>query len=139
MSLLELKRVDCLRKIIERLEAKKSIPHYARLLFIMVARFHLSENTIIKLFARQPDFSEEEAKEMLDNVKLHDYNPPHCKHVVEWMKHTKRYKLCPSKIPGLCDHPIYKALKFPDRVYESIKEYHEKDLPLTLTENVQKT
>ncbi|HCJ65758.1 MAG TPA: hypothetical protein DHV62_00130 [Elusimicrobia bacterium] len=130
MSLAELKRVDCLRKMIERLEKKKSIPHYARLLFIMVARFHLSENIIIRILARQPDFSEEEAKEMLDNIKLHDYNPPHCKHILEWMKHTKRYKLCPSKIPGLCDHPIYKALKFPDRVYESIKEYHEKELPL---------
>ncbi len=131
MSLIQLKRVNCLRKIIERLQAKKSIPHYARLLFVMVARFHLSEKTIIKLLAREPDFSEEEAKEMLDNVKLHDYNPPQCKHIVEWMTHTKRYKLCPSATPGLCDHPIYKALKFPDHVYESIKEYHEKDLPST--------
>jgi hypothetical protein len=56
-------------------------------------------------------------------VQGRDYNPPKRARILEWQK-EQEFPICPdAENPDACN--VYKDLKFPDEVYESISEYYE--------------
>src|SRR5690348_16968360 len=100
----------------------EDIGHYGRLVFAMVARHFMPPEDVVKELCQCPDFTEEQALSLVDQVSLRDYNPPRREKILEWQE-EQEYKICP--VPGDPDAcNLYKNLKFPDDVYEKIEDYH---------------
>jgi DNA primase large subunit len=72
----DLRDSEMMRHLLDALESGKDIGHYGRLVFVMVARHFMDEDEMAKLLAKEPDTSEEDARELIAQVKGHDYNPP---------------------------------------------------------------
>ena len=105
----------------DALEAGSDVGHYGRLVFAIVARHFLDEAELIDLLARQPGQDETQARALVLQVKTHDYSPPSRERILDWQAHQK-FPIVPN-----ADDPdagnLYRDLKFPDGVYEHIKEY----------------
>lgn len=109
--------------LLDALKAGTDIGHYGRLTFVMVARFFLDEEEMVKLLAKQPDHNEEDARELIAQVKGHDYNPPKRNRILEWQA-EQDFLICPTPDdPGSCN--VYSDLRFPDSIYENIGEFWE--------------
>jgi hypothetical protein len=101
----------------------QDIGHYGRLVFVMVARHFLSEDQLFKQLALDPGLDEEKARALIEQVVTKGYSPPSREKVIEFQK-QQQFSICPnSKDPDACN--VYKDLKFPPEIYESITEYHE--------------
>lgn len=109
--------------LLDALEAKQDIGHYGRLVFAMVARHFMDEEEMVKLLSAQPDVDEQKARSLLLQVKARDYNPPKRERMLEWQA-QQEFPICPDPDnPGACN--LYRELKFPDSIYESIEEFYE--------------
>lgn len=105
--------------LIDSLKAGEDVGHYGRLVFVMVARFFMEDREIIKLLMK--NISEEEATALLMQVKARDYNPPKRERILEWQK-EQDFQICPDDDdPQGCN--VYRDLRFPDELYESIEEF----------------
>lgn len=112
-----------MKHLLDALEDGQDIGHYGRLTFVMVAQYFMDDDRIVKLLAKNPDVSEDEAKAMVAEVKGHGYNPPKRDKILEWQK-EQDFTICPqSDDPDACN--VYEQLKFPDHVYEHIGHYWE--------------
>jgi hypothetical protein len=110
-------------RLLDALQKRTDIGHYGRLVFTMVARYFLAEEKMIDLLAKQPGMDEDDAEELLAEVKGHDYNPPKRGKILEWQK-QQDFPICPdADDPDSCN--VYEELQFPDEVYERIGEYWE--------------
>ncbi|ACZ41137.1 hypothetical protein Tter_0215 [Thermobaculum terrenum ATCC BAA-798] len=119
----ELRKNDMMAHLIDSLESGKDIGHYGRLVFVMVARYFLSEDEIVRLLKNDPDFSEEDARSLYKQVVSRGYNPPKRERVLEWQD-QQDFPICPNpEDPGSCN--VYKDLNFPEEVYEQINEYYD--------------
>jgi hypothetical protein len=108
----------------QALEQGKDIGHYGRLVFAMVARHFADENELVEYLQKNPGFSAEEARALVAQVQGRDYNPPRRERILEWQS-EQEFPICPdAEDPDSCN--VYKDLKFPDEVYESIQSYQEK-------------
>ena len=108
--------------LLDALEAGTDIGHYGRLTFTMVARHFMDEDEIIKLLAGQPDHDEADMRAMLTQVEGRDYNPPKRERILQWQA-EQDFPICPTPDdPDSCN--VYRELRFPDSVYDSISEYH---------------
>ena len=59
---------------------------------------------------------------MIEQVVSKGYSPPSLEKVLEFQTH-QQFPICPhSEDPDECN--VYKDLKFPTEVYDSIIEYH---------------
>ena len=109
--------------LLDALQAKTDIGHYGRLTFVMVARHFLEEDEMVKLLSKQPDFSETEARSLIQQVKGHDYNPPKRERILEWQA-QQDFPICPTPDePGTCN--VYSELRFPDGIYDHIQDFWE--------------
>jgi DNA primase large subunit len=109
--------------LMDALDQGTDIGHYGRLVFTMIARWFMPEDEIVGLLAKQPDMSEEDAKELYAQVKGHDYNPPKRNTILDWQK-EQDFQICPNADdPDACN--VYSELRFPDEVYERIGDYWE--------------
>jgi len=119
----ELRKNDMVAHLIDSLESGKDIGHYGRLVFVMVARYFLSEDEIVRLLKNDPDFSEEDARSLYKQVVSRGYNPPKRERVLEWQD-QQDFPICPNpEDPDSCN--VYKDLNFPEEVYEQINEYYD--------------
>jgi hypothetical protein len=109
--------------LLDALEHGTDVGHYGRLVFAMVARHFLDGDRIVDLLAKQPGQSEEEARSLLLQVEGRDYNPPKRERILEWQA-QQDFPICPDvDDPQACN--LYRELRFPDEVYESIGEFYE--------------
>ena len=119
----ELRKSAMMAHLLDALERGTDIGHYGRLVFAMVARHFLDEEELLEWLQMDEDFSEAQARSLILQVQGRDYNPPKRARILEWQK-EQEFPICPDPdAPGACN--VYKDLKFPDGVYESISEFYE--------------
>jgi DNA primase large subunit len=123
MSVAELRKNAMMAHLVDALSRGEDIGHYGRLVFVMVARHFLSEDQLLKQLKSDPSLDEEKARALIEQVATKGYSPPSREKVLEFQKQQES-PICPNpKDPDACN--VYKDLKFPPEVYESITEYHE--------------
>jgi len=123
MSVAELRKNEMMAHLMDALSQGQDIGHYGRLVFVMVARHFLSEDQLFKQLGLDPGLDEEKARALIEQVVTKGYSPPTREKVLEFQK-QQQFSICRnSKDPDACN--VYKDLKFPPEVYESITEYHE--------------
>ncbi len=123
MAVQALRNNDMMAHLLDALDAGKDIGHYGRLVFAMVARHFMSEDELVQYLQKDKDFSEAEARALVQQAQDRDYNPPKRERVLEWQK-EQDFPICPNPDdPDACN--VYKDLKFPDDIYENISDYHE--------------
>jgi hypothetical protein len=123
VSLEDLRQNDMMGHLLGALE-KKDIGHYGRLVFAMVGRHFLDPDELAGLLQRNPNFSEAQARALVNQVNSRDYNPPKREKILEYQS-QQDFPICPDDgtDPDACN--VYRNLKFPDSVYQHIAEYHE--------------
>jgi hypothetical protein len=123
MSVAELRNNSMMAHLMDALSQGQDIGHYGRLVFVMVARHFLSEDELFKQLELDPSLDEEKAGALIEQVVTKGYSPPSREKVLEFQK-QQQFPICTNpKDPDECN--VYKDLKFPPQVYESITEYHE--------------
>ncbi|HEY2975783.1 MAG TPA: hypothetical protein VGJ48_24935 [Pyrinomonadaceae bacterium] len=123
MSVAELRQNGMMAHLMDALSRREDIGHYGRLVFVMVARHFLSEDQLFEQLQLDPNLDEEKARALIEQVVTKGYSPPSREKVLEFQK-QQQFTICPNpKDPDACN--VYKDLKFPPEVYESITEYHE--------------
>ncbi|MBF2050289.1 MAG: hypothetical protein EDM05_038980 [Leptolyngbya sp. IPPAS B-1204] len=123
MSIEALRKSSMMAHLLDALEAGQDIGHYGRLTFAMIARHFISEVELIEYLQKDSDFSETEAKALVQQVQGKDYNPPKRDRILEWQS-QQEFPICPNPDdPDACN--VYRDLQFPDEVYEHISSYHE--------------
>ena len=119
----DLRASDMMAHLLDALDQGKDIGHYGRLVFAMVARHFMDENELIGYLQKDKDFSDEEARALVQQVQGRDYNPPRREKILAWQK-EQEFPIIPNP-----DDPdsgnVYRDLRFPDEVYDQISEYHE--------------
>ena len=122
MSVAELRKNGMMSHLMDALAQGENIGHYGRLVFVMVARYFLPEDQLVKLLQADPDMDEDKARALIEQVVSKGYSPPSREKVLEFQKHQE-FPICPNPDdPDACN--VYKDLKFPSEVYESINEYY---------------
>jgi hypothetical protein len=118
-----LRQNDMMRHLMDALERGQDIGHYGRLVFAMVARHFMKDEKLVTHLARNPGFSELQAKALVQQVRSRGYNPPRREKIVQWQR-EQEFPICPGgDDPDACN--LYGNLEFPSDVYEKIGEYHE--------------
>ena len=113
---------EMMAHLMDALEKGTDIGHYGRLTFAMVARHFLEEDEMLRLLGNQ-ECGEEEARRLLLQVQAKDYNPPKRDRILQWQQ-EQEFPICPNPDdPDACN--VYRDLRFPDDIYESIEEYYE--------------
>jgi hypothetical protein len=123
MAVNDLRRNGMMAHLLDALDEGKDIGHYGRLVFAMVGRHFLSEKELVKRLTKNPDFGEDDARALCNQVQGRDYSPPKRERILQWQQ-EQEFPICPNPDdPDACN--VYKDLTFPDDVYERIEEYHE--------------
>ena len=121
--------IDALRKsemmahLLDSLEDGKDIGHYGRLVFAMIAHHFLPDEEIVKHLAQDKDFSPEEARVLVAQVREKNYNPPRREKILEFQAQQDFPILLNPENPDTGN--VYRDLDFPEEVYEHISEYYE--------------
>ncbi len=114
---------EMMARLLDALDQGVDIGHYGRLVFVMVARFFISEDEMVELLRNQPDFDEKDARALVLQVKAHDYNPPQREVILEWQE-NQDYKICTwPEDPRACN--VYRELQFPNGIYDQIDDFWE--------------
>jgi DNA primase large subunit len=122
-SIEALRKSQMMAHLLDALEEGQDIGHYGRLTFAMVARHFLSEQDLLQYLKKDQDFSEAEAKTLIQQVQGKDYNPPKRDRILEWQS-QQTFPICPNADdPDSCN--VYRDLQFPEHVYEHISSYYE--------------
>jgi hypothetical protein len=109
--------------LMEALEQGKDIGHYGRLTFAMVAQWFMDEEELVGWLTRDRDVSEEDARELVAQVKGRGYNPPKRDRILQWQQ-EQDFPICPDPDdPQSCN--VYRELRFPDEVYDNIGDFWE--------------
>ncbi len=109
--------------LLNALQSGTDIGHYGRLVFAMVARHFLTDDEVLAELTRDPDFSEEQATQMLRQVEGRDYNPPRRDRILEWQS-EQEFPIIPNPDDPDCGN-VYKTLRFPKELYDHIGHYQE--------------
>ena len=119
----DLRQNDMMAHLLDALDQGKDIGHYGRLVFAMVAHHFLEEDALVSWLQKDRDFSEEQARALVQQVKERDYSPPRREKILQYQQ-EQEFPILPNP-----DDPdsgnVYRDLKFPDEVYEHISEYRE--------------
>ena len=119
----DLRASPMMAHLLDALEHGTDIGHYGRLTFVMVARFFMSEDEIVRLLAKQPDHDEAASRALVRQVTERDYNPPKRERILDWQT-RQDFPICPDvDDPAACN--VYRDLQFPDRIYDHIQEFYE--------------
>ena len=118
-----LRKNGMMAHLLDSLEAGQNIGHYGRLVFAMVARHFVDDDALVAQLRKGPDFNEDEARALVEQVKGRDYNPPRREKVLQFQA-QQEFPICPNaEDPDACN--VYKDLQFPESVYSHISEYRE--------------
>ena len=119
----DLRKSDVMAHLLDALEDEKDVGHYGRLVFAMVARHFMDEDTLVGILSKDPGFTADEARALYLQVQERDYNPPSRARLLEWQR-EQEFPLCPNPDdPRVCN--LYRDLQFPEGVYEDIQEFYE--------------
>lgn len=123
MAVDDLRKNDMMAHLLAALDAGQDIGHYGRLTVAMVARHFMTEAELLNYLQKDPDFSEADARGLIQQVQGKDYNPPKRDRILEWQQ-QQDFPICPNpEDPDACN--VYRDLQFPDHVYEHISSYYE--------------
>lgn len=125
-SLDTLRKNALMARLIEALEDGTDIGHYGRLTFCMVAAWLVDEETIVGALARDEDFTEDEARSMLKQVRDLGYSPPRPAKIRDWDS-QQDFQMLPAELNPDDDANVYADLEFPDALYEQIRDYHDRN------------
>ncbi|HEX2913665.1 MAG TPA: hypothetical protein VH186_22870 [Chloroflexia bacterium] len=122
----DMRQSPMMAHLLDALEKGTDIGHYGRLTFAMIARHFMSDDDLIKLLSKQPDFDETQARALLKQVEARDYNPPKRERILQWQS-QQDFAICPTPDdPEGCN--VYQELRFPDGIYDNINEYWEEQV-----------
>ena len=123
MAVEELRGEPMMAHLLDSLAAGEDIGHYGRLVFAMIARHFLDEQDTIDYLTKNPEFSEDQARALVNQVTARGYNPPKRERILEWMR-QQEFPSCPEPDnAGQCT--VYRNLQFPPEVYERIAHFYE--------------
>jgi DNA primase large subunit len=123
MAVEDLRKSTMMSHLLDALEQGEDIGHYGRLVFVMVARYFVDEDELVKLLLQGGDTDEAKARALVQQVSERDYSPPRRERILEWQA-KQEFPICPdSDDPDACN--IYRELEFPDSLFEHIEEYRE--------------
>jgi hypothetical protein len=109
--------------LLDSLDRGEDIGHYGRLVFAMIARHFGSDDEVVAALRQDKDFTEDDARALLVQVKDADYNPPKRAKILEYQA-QQDFPIIPDPSDPDAGN-VYRDLKFPDHVYEHIAEYRE--------------
>ena len=118
----ELRKDGMMSRLLDALNAGQDIGHYGRLIFAMVARHFLPHEEVLMYLQKDRDFTEEQARAMLQQVDTRDYNPPRRERLLEWQS-EQEFQFIHADDPD--DGNLYRNLKFPEQIYQHIGGYQE--------------
>jgi hypothetical protein len=119
----EIRNDSMMLSLLDRLARGEDIGHYGRLVFAMVARHFASDDEVVAALQQDRDFTDEAARELLQQVEAADYSPPNRDKILEFQARQEQ-PIIPNPDDPDCGN-VYKNLQFPDRVYEHIAHYRE--------------
>src|SRR3954447_18416582 len=90
-----LRQNDMMRHLMDALEGGQDIGHYGRLVFAMVARHFMDDDELAAHLARNPGFSELQAKALVQQVRSRGYNPPRREKIAQWQR-EQEFSICPG-------------------------------------------
>lgn len=125
MSLQDLTKNHMMAHLTDALNQGQDIGHYGRLVYAIVARHFLGDDELVAQLAQDQDFSEAQARDLVQQVQEADYSPPGRGKILEYMG-KQEFPILPN-----ADDPdegnVYRDLDFPQQVYDHIQEYrHDK-------------
>jgi hypothetical protein len=110
-------------RLLDAMECGEDVGEYGRLTFVMVGRFFLSNDDLLKYLEKQPNIDEKAARAQIAQVKERGYNPPKRERILQWSE-RQDFQLCPDpEDPTGCN--VYRELQFPDEIYAQIEDYWE--------------
>src|SRR5215207_5234607 len=119
----ELRKSPMMAHLLDALADGQDIGHYGRLVVAMVGHHFLDDETLVELLAQDADFSADDARGLVRQVRERDYNPPRRERILEWQA-QQDFPICPNPDdPRACN--VYSELSFPNAVYEDIQEFYE--------------
>ncbi len=118
-----LRRSGMMAHLLDSLEKGQDIGHYGRLVFAMIARHFLPEDELIQTLQQDKDFSEDQARLLVHQVKDKDYNPPKREKILDFQSQQDFPIIQNPEDPD--DGNVYRDLEFPEGVYAHISEYYE--------------
>lgn len=119
----ELRTNSMMAHLLDALGRGEDIGHYGRLVFAMVARHFGSDDDVVAALRQDHDFSDEDARALVAQVRSADYSPPKRAKILEYQAQQDFPILPDANDPDAGN--VYRDLKFPDHVYEHIAEYRE--------------
>ncbi len=123
MAVEDLRKNGMMAHLLDALDEGKDIGHYGRLVFAIIARHFMSEDELVDTLQKDEDFSEEQARGLVQQVQEKDYNPPRRDTILGYQEQQDFPILPDTDDPDAGN--VYQDLDFPDRVYEDISEYHQ--------------
>ena len=123
MPVEDLRQSPMMSHMLNALERGEDIGHYGRLTFVMIARYFVDNDELVRLLAQDTSIDENEAGALVQQVEEKGYNPPRRDKILEWQK-EQDFQICPNPDDAdACN--VYNELAFPDEVFEDIQEYRE--------------
>jgi hypothetical protein len=123
MAVEDLRQSTMMNHLLDSLEQGKDIGHYGRLVFVMVARYFVDQDELVKLLLQGGDTDEAKARALVQQVLERDYSPPRRERILEWQARQDFPTRPDSDDPDACN--VYRELQFPDSLFEHIEEYRE--------------
>lgn len=123
MALDDLRQSTMMSHLLDALNHREDIGHYGRLVFVMIARYFLSDEEVVGQLTKDPDCDEQKAWGLVKQVEARGYNPPKRERILEWMD-QQNFPICDAQDrKEACN--VYKSLDFPPEVYEKISAYYQ--------------
>ena len=109
--------------LMDALDEGRSIGHYGRLVFAMVARYFLKDDRLVRWLHKDPECDLKQARALVRQVKEHAYSPPAREKILEFQSH-QAFPILPN-VQDPDAGNVYRNLRFPTPVYTHIEEYYE--------------
>ncbi len=123
MAVQDLRQSAMMSHLLDALDRGEDIGHYGRLVFVMIARYFLSDEEVVEQLTKDPDCDEQKAWGLVKQVEARGYNPPKRERILEWMN-QQNFPICHDPDDkGACN--VYKNLDFPPEVYEKISSFYQ--------------
>lgn len=109
--------------LMDALDQGQDIGHYGRLVFVMVARHFMDNDTLVDWLQKDRDFSAEQARALVAQVEAKDYSPPKREKILQFQA-QQDFPIIPDAGDPDAGN-VYRELQFPQHVYDQISEYYE--------------
>ena len=118
----ELRKDPMMATLLDALGNGNDVGHYGRLVFAMVARHFLPHEEVLAWLTKDADFTDAQARAMLQQVEGRDYTPPKRERLIQWQA-EQEFQFIDATDPDSGN--LYRNLKFPDEIYKHIEHYQE--------------